>query len=85
MNKLIILLALLSADAAAADEDLPLIVQAALNVRQIPADSLSVYVQDVDSGQVILSLNADVARNPASTMKLLTTLVALDVLGPSYT
>ncbi len=85
MNKLIILLVLLAAYAAAAEEELPLIVQAALNVRQIPADSLSVYVQDVDSGQVILSWNEDVARNPASTMKLLTTLVALDVLGPSYT
>jgi D-alanyl-D-alanine carboxypeptidase/D-alanyl-D-alanine-endopeptidase (penicillin-binding protein 4) len=46
---------------------------------------LSVFVQDLDSGDVILSWNDQVARNPGSTIKLLTTMVALDILGPAYT
>ena len=68
----------------AAEQDLPVGVRALLNLRQVPADSLSIYVEDVDSGEVVLEWLADEPRNPASTMKLLTTLVALDVLGPAY-
>lgn len=68
---------------AAADE-LPLAVQSALNARQIPHESLSVAVIDLSSGQPILRYRPDQPRNPASTMKLLTTLAALDLLGPTY-
>ena len=41
-------------------------------------------MEDLASGDVVLDWYPDVARNPASTIKLLTTLVALDVLGPAY-
>lgn len=87
MNRLLFLVALTLAPvgAIAADAELPLGVQAALNIRQVPDDSLSVYVQDLDSGEVVLRWNETVARNPGSTIKLLTTLVALDVLGPAHT
>jgi len=68
----------------AADTDLPLRIQSALNARSLPHESLSVYVSDVDSGEVVLEWLDDEPRNPASTIKLLTTLVALDVLGPAY-
>jgi len=68
----------------AADTDLPLRVQSALNARNVPHDSLSVFVSDVDTGEVVLEWLDDTPRNPASTIKLLTTLVALDVLGPAY-
>jgi D-alanyl-D-alanine carboxypeptidase/D-alanyl-D-alanine-endopeptidase (penicillin-binding protein 4) len=64
--------------------ELPVGVQNALNVRNIPHDSLSVQVTDVESGQSVLDWHSDESRNPASTIKLLTTLVALDVLGPAY-
>ena len=59
-------------------------MRSVLDVRHLPDASLSVYVVDLASGDVVLDWNADVARNPASTIKLLTTLVALDVLGPAY-
>jgi D-alanyl-D-alanine carboxypeptidase/D-alanyl-D-alanine-endopeptidase (penicillin-binding protein 4) len=68
----------------AADTGLPLSVQSALNARKLPHDSLSVYVSDVDTGEVVLKWLDEQPRNPASTIKLLTTLVALDVLGPAY-
>ena len=68
----------------AAEDDLPLGVRSLLKLRQVPADSLSIYVEDVATGEVVLEWLPDEPRNPASTMKLLTTLVALDVLGPAY-
>lgn len=80
-----LLVLLLASPAYATEEPLPLRVQAVLNVREIPEESLSIYVQDLDSGEVILARNDDKLRNPASTIKLLTTLVALDRLGSAYT
>ena len=71
--------------AAAAEDTLPLPVQSALNYRQLPHDTLSIHVIDLDSGEPVLRWHDDTPRNPGSTIKLLTTLVALDVLGPTYT
>jgi D-alanyl-D-alanine carboxypeptidase/D-alanyl-D-alanine-endopeptidase (penicillin-binding protein 4) len=87
MNKVLTIIGLLAGVpliAVAEDAPLPHSVQSAMNVRQLPESSLSIYVADLGSGETLLELNADVARNPASTIKLLTTLVALDVLGPAY-
>lgn len=64
--------------------ELPLEVQSALNYRKLPHDTLSLFVQDLESGETVLQWNGNVPRNPGSTIKLLTTLVALDVLGPTY-
>jgi D-alanyl-D-alanine carboxypeptidase/D-alanyl-D-alanine-endopeptidase (penicillin-binding protein 4) len=80
----ILVLSLLLSWPAAANDELPESVRNVLELRQVPADSLSVYVADAETGEAVLEWHADTPRNPASTMKLLTTLVALDVLGPSY-
>jgi len=69
---------------SATDDELPIRVQSALNARSVPHDSLSIFVTDLDTGEAILDWRGDEPRNPASTIKLLTTLVALDVLGPAY-
>ncbi len=79
-----ILLLLFCVPATAVDDTLPAGVRSALNVRNVPHETLSVHVEDVDTGEVILSWLPDEPRNPASTIKLLTTLVALDELGPAY-
>ena len=68
----------------AADTELPLRVQGSLNTRNVPHETLSVYVTDLETSETILEWNGNKSRNPASTIKLLTTLVALDVLGPAY-
>jgi serine-type D-Ala-D-Ala carboxypeptidase/endopeptidase (penicillin-binding protein 4) len=68
-----------------ADDHLPTVVSNALVYRDLPAESLSLYVEDLRSGKPVLVWNEDEPRNPASVMKLLTTLVALDLLGPTYT
>ena len=68
----------------AEEAELPQPVRHILDIRKVPHDSLSVFVQDVDSGEVVLRWQDEVSRNPASTMKLLTTLVGLDLLGSTY-
>jgi len=69
---------------AAENDELPMGVRSVLKLRQVPHDSLSVHVEDVETGEAVLEYMAATPRNPASTMKLLTTLVALDTLGPAY-
>ncbi len=81
---LLLALLLVAVPAAATDEDLPLGVRSVLKLRQLQSDTLSIYVEDLNSGKVVLEWLPERQRNPASTMKLLTTLVALDVLGPTY-
>ncbi|MDX1404741.1 MAG: D-alanyl-D-alanine carboxypeptidase/D-alanyl-D-alanine-endopeptidase [Woeseiaceae bacterium] len=71
--------------AANAQGELPLSVKNALDYRRIPHNTLSVYVERIDTGEVVLAWNDAIPRNPASVEKMLTTLVALDLLGPAYT
>jgi len=83
-RSIIVFLLVISLAAQGAEESLPAAVQRALDVRNVPRDSLSIYVEDLGSGEVVLAWHAAEPRNPASTMKLVTTLVALDHLGPAY-
>jgi D-alanyl-D-alanine carboxypeptidase/D-alanyl-D-alanine-endopeptidase (penicillin-binding protein 4) len=68
----------------AADFVLPLPVQNALNYRKVPDNALSIYIEEIGSGDVVLEWNESVPRNPASVEKMVTTLVALDTLGPAF-
>jgi len=77
-------LTLLSGVAGAAQTELPRGLASALEIRNIPPESVSVYVEDLEAQKTILDFNADTSRNPASSIKLLTTLAALDSLGPAY-
>ena len=63
---------------------LPPEVERVLAERRIPATSLSVLVREVGRDEPLVSVNAAVARNPASTMKVVTTYAALEMLGPAY-
>ncbi len=51
---------------------------------KLDPSSVSLVVQALDASEPVLSWNADTPQNPASTIKTLTTLVALDVLTPGY-
>ncbi len=65
---------------------LPKAVASALARSGIPESAVGVVVQDLDGGnEPAVALNADSSMNPASTMKLLTTYAALELLGPSFT
>ena len=64
---------------------LPPAVKQALKQAGIPQSAVGIVVQQTGGRKPLISLNARQAMNPASTMKLLTTYVGLDLLGPAYT
>jgi serine-type D-Ala-D-Ala carboxypeptidase/endopeptidase (penicillin-binding protein 4) len=70
--------------AAMGDTRLPPAVAQVLERRHIPEEAVSILVTELDSGKVIVRWNEETPRSPASTMKVVTTLAALDILGPSY-
>ena len=62
-----------------------------LERNQIPKDAVSISVIEIEpvrqgknTSKNILDWRAEELMNPASTMKLLTTLAGLDILGPQY-
>ena len=60
-------------------------VEAALQRARVPQDALAVVLQEAGSGRTLLAHQAQAPMNPASLAKLLTTLAALDQLGPAWT
>src|SRR5690606_22429800 len=63
---------------------LPESVNQVLARYKLPPASFSVFVQKVGAAGPLLLYNEHVPRNPASAIKLLTTYVALEELGPAY-
>ena len=81
------LAALLSCPLAApapAQDQLPPGVTRILAHYGIPRNSYSVWVQDISEDEPLLSHGADIARQPASVIKVLTGWLALEGLGPEY-
>jgi len=64
---------------------LPAPVSQIARAQGVPESSISAWVQKIGDLQPMVAVNADVPRNPASTMKLATTFSALNSLGPTYT
>jgi D-alanyl-D-alanine carboxypeptidase/D-alanyl-D-alanine-endopeptidase (penicillin-binding protein 4) len=63
---------------------LPAPVRSALKEAGVPLSSMGVWVQDTRARGALLESGAERAMNPASTMKLVTTYAALELLGPAY-
>lgn len=63
---------------------LPAKVTSALSAAKIPADAFSLAVIPLEGQGMAQFINADHPVNPASTMKLVTTYAALELLGPDY-
>jgi serine-type D-Ala-D-Ala carboxypeptidase/endopeptidase (penicillin-binding protein 4) len=64
--------------------DLPASVGEALRQAKIPLSSVGIVVREVHGSTPLIQVNAKQAMNPASTIKLLTTYAALELLGPAY-
>ena len=71
-------------EGVAAERQLPAELTKQLRAHKIPLSAVSLFVQEVTAERPVLTLNEQVPRNPASTMKLVTTLAALELLGPAY-
>lgn len=69
---------------ATRDVSLPSSVFSLLKKWELPSDALSVSVHRVDTGETVVDFNGRIPRNPASTVKIITTAAALDLLGPQY-
>lgn len=69
---------------AQAADSLPETVEAALKRHRLGSAGLSLYVHAVGETEPMLALAPNEPRNPASVIKLLTTLAALEELGPAY-
>ncbi len=65
-------------------QELPNSVIKLLKKYKISSDNISIYIRDLNADKPLLEHNVDVMRNPASTMKLLTTYAGLKGLGPNY-
>ncbi|MDE2354417.1 MAG: D-alanyl-D-alanine carboxypeptidase, partial [Betaproteobacteria bacterium] len=68
-----------------AQQPLPEPVARALAEAGLPAEAVSVVVQDLSASQPLLRWNGDTPRAPASLMKLVTTYSALAAFGPAWT
>lgn len=66
-------------------QNLPATFTAALQKVHVPADALGVYVQEVGNNAALINWQAELPMQPASTMKLVTSYAALNLLGPAYT
>jgi D-alanyl-D-alanine carboxypeptidase/D-alanyl-D-alanine-endopeptidase (penicillin-binding protein 4) len=80
-------LALLPSQAApaVADAPLPAGVATALARARVPRDAVSMLVLPLQGSRARLQHRTQVPMNPASVMKMVTTLAALDTLGGGYT
>ena len=63
---------------------LPDAVTVALKIANVPASAVGIVVAPVSGAGLTLTANENVPMNPASTMKLVTTLAGLELLGPQY-
>jgi D-alanyl-D-alanine carboxypeptidase/D-alanyl-D-alanine-endopeptidase (penicillin-binding protein 4) len=81
---------LASDDAVAAIEsrswavELPPRIDQRLSALALDPSQVSVYVRQVDADRPYLAFNAEHPRIPASVAKLVTSIVALDILGPRH-
>ncbi|MEX6502519.1 D-alanyl-D-alanine carboxypeptidase/D-alanyl-D-alanine endopeptidase [Pseudomonas zhanjiangensis] len=69
---------------ASTQHGLPDKVQQSLKASKIASESLSLVTLPLNAPGRPTFFNADVSVNPASTMKLVTTYAALELLGPSH-
>nr|WP_298424319.1 D-alanyl-D-alanine carboxypeptidase/D-alanyl-D-alanine-endopeptidase [Hylemonella sp.] len=85
LRPVLLLVFLLSGVAASARDTLPPAVAQALARARVPAEAVSIVVEEAGSERTLLRHRASVPVNPASVMKLVTTLAGLETLGPTWT
>ncbi|MDD2700118.1 MAG: D-alanyl-D-alanine carboxypeptidase/D-alanyl-D-alanine-endopeptidase [Sideroxydans sp.] len=84
MKLLVTIFATLFISHHAGAASLPSTVKEELKKAGIPMSAIAVEVREAGRSNSLISLNSQLAMNPASNMKLLTTFAALDMLGPAY-
>jgi D-alanyl-D-alanine carboxypeptidase/D-alanyl-D-alanine-endopeptidase (penicillin-binding protein 4) len=85
MRAAVLVLALACLAAPASAQHWPATLRAELAASGIPTEAVGLYLGEVGAATAILDWNSGTPMNPASTMKLVTTLAALELLGPAHT
>jgi len=70
--------------ASLARAELPATVRERLDAAGLPSEAMAFVVQRVSDGAVVMEHRSGRPMQPASTIKLLTSLAALEVLGPAH-
>jgi D-alanyl-D-alanine carboxypeptidase/D-alanyl-D-alanine-endopeptidase (penicillin-binding protein 4) len=70
---------------AAPGGSIPPSVTQVISAQRLPQTAVSFSIIDAESGLPKLGHNPDTPRSPASTLKVVTTFAALDLLGPNFT
>ncbi len=85
MNKTIVFITLLfSAVNGFSNQSLPSNLTRSLNKLGIPPTAVSLYAKNLSTEKLLFEYDSNQQKNPASVMKLVTTLGALEILGPAY-
>jgi serine-type D-Ala-D-Ala carboxypeptidase/endopeptidase (penicillin-binding protein 4) len=86
MRAVLTMIGCLSASAwAAGDAQMPQPVEQVIAAERLPAGAVSFAIVEAASGRLVVGQNPDTPRSPASTIKVVTTIAALESLGPAYT
>ena len=82
VNMCLVVATVLHTSVALANE-LPDELQEAIAQTGLPQEAVGMVVEPLDGSGLVVSLNADKPFHTASTMKVVTTYAALELLGPS--
>lgn len=82
--RVVVTVALAAATIPVLADELPAPVAAVFANRRVDPVGFSAFVQPTGAAAPVVEYDADAPRNPASTIKLVTTFAALDGLGPTY-
>ena len=64
--------------------ELPKPIDFVIKGHRIPSDAYSLYVREIGQQDPVLAVNPETPFNPASVIKIIPTLAALELLGPAY-
>ena len=64
--------------------ELPKPIDFVIRGHRIPSDAYSLYVREIGQQDPVLAVNPETPFNPASVIKIIPTLAALELLGPAY-
>src|SRR5688500_17682522 len=87
VKRCVLVMVLIASHAAGAQSPqgaLPEAVVAALKAANVPASAVGISVTSLSGPGLTLAANENQPMNPASTMKLVTTLAGLELLGPQH-
>ena len=81
---LCLLLGWLLAAGGAGAQTLPPPIKLVTDGHKLPAKAYSLYVREIGGAEPLLSINPELSLNPASAVKIIPTLAALELLGPAF-